>query len=342
MRAIEILEPGKVQLVERAEPTVGAREVLLQVHRIGYCGSDLAAFRGINPLVTYPRIPGHEIAATIAELGSEVESEWEVGQRVLVIPYSHCGNCAACLRDRPNTCVRNQTLGVQRDGALGERFVAPADKLIASSSLSMPELALVEPLSIGFHAVARGQVTEADTVGVIGCGAIGLGAIAGAAFAGARVVAIDITDGKLTKGLACGATAAINSSKQDLHSELQALTEGHGPDVMIEAVGLPSCYRTAVEEVAAAGRVVYIGWSKGPVEYDTTPFVFKELDIRGSRNAGRADFDRVLSMLEQGDFPLNEVITQTIRLEEAPQALRDWSAHPDQVTKIHIELCPAD
>ena len=171
MKAIEISKPGVVCIAEREKPTPNRGEVLLKVNRVGYCGSDLGAFKGLNPLVTYPRVPGHEIGATIVELGADVQG-WTIGQEVLVIPYSSCGECSACQKERFNCCMNNETLGVQREGMLCEYATAPVEKLIASEKLSLQELALVEPLTVGFHAVARGQVSESDTVAVIGCGRI--------------------------------------------------------------------------------------------------------------------------------------------------------------------------
>ena len=337
MKAIEITEPGTVVLAEREMPTPKAGEVLLKVNRVGYCGSDLGAFKGLNPLVTYPRVPGHEIGATITELGPGVTG-WSIGQEVLVIPYSACGKCSACLKERFNCCMNNETLGVQRDGALCEFTTAPVEKLIASEKLSLSELALVEPLTVGFHAVARGQVTKTDTVAVIGCGAIGLGVIAGANFRGAKVIAIDIEDSKSAVAKSCGATEFVNSRTEDVHERLKELTDGHGPDVIVEAVGHPMTYRMAVEEVCFAGRVVYIGWAKAPIEYETKFFVLKELDIRGSRNALPKDFRDVITMLEAGDFPLETVITKTVSLADAPEAMNAWSKDPASITKIQINL----
>lgn len=337
MKAIEITEPGKVCLSERAKPSPQTGEVLLKINRVGYCGSDLGAFKGLNPLVTYPRVPGHEIGATIAELGEGV-SGWTVGQEVLVIPYSSCGQCAACLKRRFNCCQKNQTLGVQREGMLCEYATASVEKLITAETLSLQELALVEPLTVGFHAVARGDVSRSDTVAVIGCGAIGLGVIAGAKFRGARVIAIDIEDSKSQIAKDCGAAEFVNSKTEDVSERLKSLTEGHGPDVIVEAVGHPLTYRLAVEEVCFAGRVVYIGWAKSPIEYETKLFVLKELDIRGSRNALPADFRDVISMLEAGGFPLDSVITKTVSLSDAPAAMDAWAADPASITKIQVNL----
>src|SRR6476646_474637 len=161
------------------------------------CGSDLNTFRGYNPLVTYPRIPGHEIAATVEAVGAGVPSEFRPGVDVTVSPYTNCGTCAACRRGRPNACQSNQTLGVQRDGGMTSYFVAPWRKLFSSGGLSLRELSVVEPLSVGFHACNRGRVTSSDTVLVLGCGTVGLGAIAAASFAGAKVIAADLDDAKL-------------------------------------------------------------------------------------------------------------------------------------------------
>jgi L-galactonate 5-dehydrogenase len=338
MKAIELTSPGIIRVVDRPEPTPQAGEALLRVRRVGYCGTDLSSYRGINPLVSYPRVPGHEIGATIEQLGPGVDGPWRVGQNVLVIPYNNCGSCSACRASRPNCCARNETLGVQREGAMAELIAVPASKLIASNSLSAKELALVEPITIGFHAAGRGRVTAHDTVAVLGCGAIGLGVIAGCVFHGARVIAIDLDDKKLALAAKCGARHVINSSVADVHEELQALTDGQGPHVIIEAVGLPATFRLAVDEVCHAGRVVYLGYSKAHVEYDTTKFVLKEVDILGSRNALPRDFADVVQMLEAGGFPVDDVVTHSVGIGEAADAFRQWSDEPASVTKIQVVL----
>ncbi len=339
MKAIRITEPNTAELVDIPEPAApGNGEVLLRVKQVGYCGSDLTSYRGLNPMVSYPRIPGHEIGATIEQIGAGVPAQWSVGQNVLVSPYTSCGQCAACKAGRFNTCRSNQTMGVQRDGALTEFVVVPHEKLFTSDKLTLAEMALVEPLTVGFHAVARGEVAASDTVVVFGCGAIGLGVIAGAAARKARVVAVDIDDEKLALARRCGATDTINSMSESLHERLQEMTDGEGPNVMIEAVGLPATFKACVEEVCFAGRIVYIGYAKAPVEYETKYFVMKELDIRGSRNAMPDDFSAVIAHLESGAFPSDEVITQTVSLQEAPDALAQWHLNPGAVTKIHIQL----
>lgn len=338
MRAFVIDRPGETSLVDISEPAMGERDVLLRVRTVGFCGTDLSTFRGANPLVSYPRIPGHELGCTIEAIGASVPAGFDVGQNVLVHPYQNCGECSACRQQRPNACRDNQTLGVQREGGMTELLAVPFDKLYTSSKLSLREMALVEPLTIGYHAVMRGRVAAGDTVGVFGCGAIGVGVIAAAAGKGATVIAIDVADEKLALAKRVGAAHTINSSHQDLHPALQELTDRQGPQVMIEAVGLPATFRSAIEETAFAGRVVYIGYSKKPVEYDTRHFVQRELDVLGSRNALPEDFRAVIQYLESGRLPIDEVITKTVSLDDAGNALAEWDANPGAFCKIQVEL----
>ncbi|MBV8630367.1 MAG: zinc-binding alcohol dehydrogenase family protein, partial [Silvibacterium sp.] len=322
MKALVLKAPGEAAVEAVPDIVRNPDQVLLQVRSVGLCGTDLNSFRGKNPLITYPRILGHEIAATIVEGTSNADPVQKAS--VAVMPYSSCGKCPACRQSRPNTCQFNQTMGVQRDGALTEYIQVSPDKLFPAD-LPVPELSLVEPLSVGFHAVQRGRITARDTVAVIGSGGVGMGAIAGAAFRGARVIAIDLDSGKLEIARKTGAAHLINTSSDPLPESLSDLTNGSGPDVIIEAVGRPDTFRAAVEHVAFAGRVVYIGYAKEPVAYETRLFVQKELDILGSRNALPENFLQVIRMLEQKRFPVREYITATVTLAEAPQMLGRWS-----------------
>jgi 2-desacetyl-2-hydroxyethyl bacteriochlorophyllide A dehydrogenase len=335
MKAVVLEGPGQAALKSVQEQEGNADEVLLQVRMVGLCGSDLNSFLGRNPLVSFPRIPGHEVAATVVDAGSH--SEWEPGTAITLSPYTNCGRCASCLRGRPNACQFNQTLGVQRDGALKQFLSVPAAKLYRAN-LTLKELCLVEPLTVGFHASARGRVTPADTVAIFGCGGVGLGAVAGAAFRGATVIGIDLDDAKLATARKAGATHVINTGSADLHAQLSELTNGHGPDVVIEAIGLPQTFRAAVEEVAFTGRVVYIGYAKEQVAYETRLFVQKELDILGSRNALPEDFRDVIRMLEGHRFPVEEAVTHIVPIEETPAILDAWSREPAHFTKIMVEV----
>lgn len=337
MKAFYITEPGRTALGDLQQPRPEAGEILLKTRLIGLCGTDLSTFRGKNPLVSYPRIPGHEIAATVVEVGPDVPSDFQPDMDVTVYPNTSCGACASCRRGRTNACKFNETLGVQRDGAMKGYFLIPWQKVYRAEGLSLRELSLVEPLAVGFHAASRGRVTAADNVAIIGCGTVGLGALASAVARGATTVAIDLDDEKLALAKQAGAQHTINSRSQSVHAQLEAITNGLGPDVVIEAVGRPDTYQMAVEEVAHSGRVVYIGWAKEPVSYETKLFVHKELDILGSRNS-LTEFSAVIDMLAKKGFPVEATISATVPLEDAGDALRRWSESPQSFTKILVEM----
>jgi 2-desacetyl-2-hydroxyethyl bacteriochlorophyllide A dehydrogenase len=337
VKALYIIEPGRTELREIDKPSPAPDEVLLRVSMVGFCGGDLNSFKGTMPMQYYPMILGHEIGATIEEVGDEVPDRLSAGMKVTVSPYQNCGRCTPCKRNRPNACRDNKTMGVRRPGAMTEYITAPWTHIYPSDKLSFKELALVEPLTVGFHAVERGRVTSSDKVMIFGCGIVGLGAVAGSVARGAEVISVDIDHEKLAIAKKAGATHTINSSEVDLHHALTELTDGREPDVVIEAVGMPQTFKAAVEEVVFTGRVVYIGYAKVPVEYETKLFVQKELDIMGSRNC-LGDFPQVIEVLEAGHFPVDEVVSRIVPLEQAAQALEQWSENPAKVTKLMVQI----
>ena len=336
MKALVLQGPGEASVQTVPDPVSADGNILLKVRMVGLCGSDLNSFRGRNPLVSFPRIPGHEVSATVVQ-ATGGDGELYAGADVAIFPYTNCGVCASCRRGRPNACQFNQTLGVQRDGALAEFIAMPREKLY-TARLSPKELCLIEPLTVGFHAASRGRVTGEDTVAIIGCGGVGLGAIAASSFRGARTICIDVDDDKLKLASAAGGTYTINSLQASMHAQLLELTGGRGPDVVIEAVGTPATFRAAVEEVSFTGRVVYIGYAKEPVSYETRLFVQKELDVLGSRNAQPEDFQAVIRLLEAGKFPVEQAISLIVPLQEAAQALHSWSENPSRFKKILVSL----
>jgi 2-desacetyl-2-hydroxyethyl bacteriochlorophyllide A dehydrogenase len=336
VKAIVLTQPGEARIEYVDAPVVNNGNLLLRVRMVGLCGSDLNSFRGMNPLVSFPRIPGHEVSAVVVE-GSSKHRGLQAGAHVAVSPYTSCGNCAACLRHRPNACRFNQTLGVQRDGALTEYIVAPPERLYLAN-LSVKDLCLVEPLTIGFHAVARARVTADDTVAVLGCGGVGVGAVAASSARRATTICIDVDDEKLELARKAGAAHTVHGQRESAHERLRDLTNGRGPDVVIEAIGKPETFRMAVEEVAFTGRVVYIGYASQPVTYESRLFVEKELDILGSRNAQPDDFRAVIKLLENGKFPAEQAVSLVVPFEEAPATFSSWSKNPARVRKIMVSL----
>lgn len=339
MKALFLTQVGKSEVFEIDKPIPKSGEVLLKVEMVGFCGGDMNGFKGLFPLQEYPNILGHEVGAVIEELGDGVPSHLRIGSKVTLYPYLACGTCGACRKGRPNACKTNKTMGVRRPGAMTRFVCAPWQDLFVSDQLSVRELALAEPLTVGFHAVARGRVDSQDIVAVLGCGIVGLGAVAAAVNRHATVIAIDLDDAKLAIARKIGVANTINPSKEDLHQRLQEITNGDGPDVIIEAVGSPSTYRSAVEEVAFLGRVVCIGYAKAPVEFNTSLFVQKEIEILGSRNCvGKSDFPEVLSYLEAKKFPVEDVISKVISIDEGPETLKSWAENPQGIIKIMIDF----
>jgi threonine dehydrogenase-like Zn-dependent dehydrogenase len=219
-----------------------------------------------------------------------------------------------------------------------EYIVLPWEKVIPAGLLTPKVCALVEPMSVGFHAVSRAQVTDIDVVLVIGCGMVGMGAVVRSAMRGATVVAADIDDNKLELAKKMGASYTINTKTEDVHQRLLEMTSGFGPDVVIEAVGSTPTYQMAVDEVAFTGRVVCIGYAKAEVSFQTKYFVQKELDIRGSRNAQPSDFRAVIHYLERGTCPTDKLITKVIKPEEALDTMHWWSENPGKVFRILVDF----
>ena len=339
MKAIQITHQQQLNVIQLPEEEeLKADEVLLKLHYVGFCGSDLNTFMGRNAMALNPVIPGHEIGATIAAVGSNVPDGLKPGMTVTCNPYTNCGRCASCRNGRVNACQHNETLGVQRNGAMREYITLPWEKVIPAGLLSPRNCALVEPMSVGFHAVDRAKVTDTDLVVVIGCGMVGMGAIVRSSLRGATVVAADIDDDKLRLARKMGASYVINTKKENVHQRLSDITGGYGPDVVIEAVGSTETYQMAVDEVAFTGRVVCIGYAKSEVSFQTKYFVQKELDIRGSRNAMPQDFRAVIHYLERGTCPFDQLITKVVKPEQALDAMRWWSENPGKVFRILVEF----
>ena len=338
MKAINIKGERQIGLVVMDEPVPGADEVLIRLEYVGFCGSDLNTYLGRNPMVKLPVIPGHEIGAVVEKVGESVPEIIRPGMTVTVNPYTNCGKCPSCRNGRVNACQFNETLGVQRNGAMREKMVLPWTKIIPAEGLDVRTCALVEPMSVGFHAVERGAVSDIDTVMVIGCGMVGLGAVVRSALRGATVIAADIDEEKLALARQMGAAHTVNTMTEDVHARLQEITAGAGPDVIIEAVGNPHTYRMAVDEVAFTGRVVCIGYANSEVSFQTKYFVQKELDIRGSRNAMPSDFRAVIRYMQKGECPVDRLVSMVVSPQEAEDAMNRWAEAPGKIFRILVKF----
>ena len=343
MKAVIFDAPEKVRLIDKKEPEIQPDEVLLKINFIGLCGTDLNIYKGNMPLVTFPRIPGHEISAVIIKKGKDVPEEIKIGSSATVNPYTNCGKCSACRKGRFNTCRYNETMGVQRDGAMQQLLAVPYKKILQSNILSARELSLVEPLSVGYHAANRGRIDSGEIVLVLGCGMVGIGAVLGALRKNAIVIALDIDNKKLELMKSLGVHHTINSKRENALEIVNEITNEDGVNVCIEAVGAAETYRLALEATGFAGRIVYVGYAGDEVFLNTSLIVKKELDIMGSRNA-MTEFKDVMEMLEEKKFDTGKLISAVYPMNEVGDAFQFWKkarTNHENAFADYLQLCKA-
>lgn len=341
MKTLVLEAPGRLVATETPPPTSpGPGQALVRVHRVGVCGTDLHAFHGRQPFFTYPRILGHELGVEVIAIAPDVNNV-RAGDRCAVEPYLNCGRCIACSHDKPNCCTSLQVLGVHVDGGQRETFLVPAAKLHASSSLDYDQLALVETLGIGAHAVERAGVRRGETVAVIGAGPIGLAAIQFALAADARVIVIDVNESRLAfcrDRLGIAASDLIDARNLDVVARLKELTSGALPTVVFDATGNPKSMASAFDYPAHGGRLVFIGLFPGEISFNDPNFHRRELTLLASRNSRPEDFRRIIHLVESGRVDTTPWITHRAALAEVPAVFASWTSPETGVLKAVISL----
>lgn len=327
MKVVYVQEPGKISLVEQNIPAPKSGEALLKVKYAGICGADIATYTGNQPFTTYPRIPGHEFSAEIIEIPKN-NLNLNVGDIVTANPYFNCGECYSCKRGIVNACTTNQTMGVQRDGAFAEYITMPIERIYKSRGLSAKTLALVEPFTISYHAINRSNIKKGDKVIVLGAGAIGMFAMIAAKLKGAEVYICDTMDKRLEKALENGANGVINVKNENLIEKSMNITNGNGFDICIEAVGQDKTFLDCIELAAFGADIILIGNGKKEVTFNHSIILKKELNIFGSRNSLKKDFEDVIDILSNGSIDANNLISDIYPKEKALQAFEDM-AHND-------------
>ncbi len=339
MQTLILETPGKIIMGDTPDPGApGAGEALIRVHRVGVCGTDLHAFIGNQPFFNYPRILGHELGVEVLAVGAGVTGV-RVGDRCALEPYLNCGRCIACTRGKSNCCRTLQVLGVHTDGGHRARLIVPAHKLHRSDKLSLDQLALVETLGIGAHAVARAQVAEGETVAVIGAGPIGLAVMQFAQVAGARVIAIDVSESRLAF---CrdrlGVTEQIDARSGDTVAKLEQLTGGDLPTAVFDATGNVKSMNAAFNYPAQGGRLVFVGLVQGDVTFSDPNLHRRELTIFASRNGLPAEFKRIIELIESGRIDTTPWITHRATLADVPAVFASWTKPETGVIKAMIEV----
>jgi len=339
MNAIILHQPGdlrKTQAEALADPPPGC--ALVRVARVGVCGTDWHAYRGRQPFFCYPRILGHELGVVVERV-NDPQSSLKPGDRCVVEPYLNCGHCIACRQDKPNCCVNLKVMGVHVDGGMREQMLVPVAKLHRSEKLSLDELALVEPLGIGCHAVGRAQLCAGEWVLVIGAGPIGLSVLPFAKACGARVISMDVSAYRLEFcRTAMGVQNIINAGESDPLAELKKLTAGDLPTCVIDATGNSQSMARCFDLVAHGGRIVFVGLFQGDLTFNDPNFHRKELTLLATRNSRPADFDRIISMAEQGQIDTKPWITHRAKFSHLLEEFPKWLQPNSGVIKAIIEM----
>jgi 2-desacetyl-2-hydroxyethyl bacteriochlorophyllide A dehydrogenase len=339
MKTVRLEKPGSLALVETAAaapPLPG--EALVRVRRVGVCGTDIHAFGGDQPFFTYPRVLGHELGLEVVSVGPGV-GEVKPGDRCAAEPYINCQKCMACRSGKPNCCSDIRVLGVHVDGGMREEFTLPARKLHPSASLTFDQLALVETLAIGCHAVERARIDRGEFVLVVGAGPIGLSVMQFAGEAGARVIALDVNPARLEF---CrdrlGVAHIVNPTDGPLLEALQRITGGDLPTAVLDATGNPASMAAAFGYPAHGGRIVFVGLFAGDVTFNDPNFHRRELTLLASRNALPADFTRIIRLIEAGRIDTTPWVTHRSSLTGAVEAFPGWVRPGSGVIKAMIEV----
>ena len=339
MRAIRLEEPGKLVPISAPAPSDPAEgEARVRVRRIGVCGTDIHAYGGRQPFFSYPRILGHELGVEVVAVGEGVTNV-RPGDHCAVEPYLNCQKCIACRRGKPNCCVNIQVLGVHTDGGMREEFNLPARKLYPSATLSPDQLALVETLGIGAHAVERGGVESGEFVLVIGAGPIGLATMQFAVERGAQVIVLDLNEARLEFcQRQLGVAHAVHGARENVLDALKQITGGDLPTAVFDATGSPKSMMGAFELPAHGGRLVFVGLFQGEVTFNDPNFHRRELTLLGSRNARPTDFTRIIELVEAGRINTAPWITHRASFDAAAGEFPAWTDPQTGVIKAMIEL----
>ncbi|MEJ7711804.1 MAG: zinc-binding alcohol dehydrogenase family protein [Pyrinomonadaceae bacterium] len=338
MRSIILEEPGRLSMTSSAAaPELKLGEALVRPRRVGICGTDLHAFVGKQPFFNYPRVLGHELGVEIISVPENKEG-LTPGDLCAVEPYLNCEQCIACRRKRPNCCVRMQVVGVHVDGGMRELIAVPIRKLHKSNTLSLDQLALVEPLSIGAHAVGRAELEPGEVALVIGAGPIGLAVALFAQLAKARVLVMDVNQARLDFCHQLLGAHSIIANPSNVVAQLEQTVGGDLPTTVFDATGNQQSMAEAFNYVAHSGQLIFVGLFQGTVSFDDPNFHRRELTLMSSRNATAKDFRDVMTRLENGQIEVASWISHRTVFTDVPREFPGWVKRESAFIKAVVEL----
>ena len=338
MRAIKFEEPWKVECVEVEKPVAGKGQALVKVRAAGICGSDIGAFRGTNPLVSFPRIIGHEVVGEVLSIPEGNARGIKAGDRVILDPYLYCGKCYPCSIGRTNCCTELHVLGVHVEGGMSDYVAHPADMLWKLPDDMPWDLApMAEPLTIALHGIHRGSLKAGEHVAIIGAGPIGLLAAMSAIAYGAEPIVIDVVDERLEFSKELGVKYTINSAKEDLAGKVKEYTHGRMAELVMECSGANAAVRSTLDIVANAGRITLTGWPKKETPLPTDAITRKEVDIRGARTSA-GEFGEAIDLIYTKKVDVRKILTKVVSMEETPATIMDIEKNPGNYMKVNVIL----
>jgi L-gulonate 5-dehydrogenase len=336
MKAVLLQEPHKIGIVDVTRQDV-AEYVTIQVRSMGICGSDIAAYKGVSPLVTYPRILGHEVGGEVISM-PDGEYDFKVGDRVIVEPYMYCGHCYPCSLGRTNCCEYMRVIGVHEDGGMREHYSHKPEWVHkVPDTLSWEQVPMIEPLSIAIHGVHRLGVTAGEHVAITGAGPIGLLAAQVVQYFQAVPIVIDPLQKRLDLAQRIGISHVFDPTSADLTREIPKITGGRLVEAFLEASGAPDAVRSSIDLVHYAGRVAFLGWPKTEVSLPTFLFTKKELDVRGSRNSA-GEFPLATELLSTGAVKTDQIVTHVIDFDDIPDYISSIAEQPAEYMKVIATL----
>ncbi|MBA4065872.1 MAG: L-iditol 2-dehydrogenase [Isosphaera sp.] len=340
MRAIQLEKPEHFRVIDVPEPPApGPGDAVVRIHRVGICGTDLSGYLGKMPFFSYPRIPGHELGVEVVAVGPGVTSV-KVGDRAAIEPYINCQTCYSCTRGHTNCCENHKTLGVHVDGGLTPLFTIPARKLHISAKLTFEQLALVETLGIGLHAVNRANPKPDETVLVIGAGPIGLSVVEFAKLAGSRVIVMDINEGRLRfvrDKMGVSETIAAKGFEDDVKMFTE-MTGGKLGNVVVDATGSARSMAAAYHYAGFAGRVVFVGITQDPITFTQPLMHRREVSFLASRNAVSPEFTRIVRLIEGGMLDTRPWVTHSVPFDAMIGEFPKWLRPETGVVKAMVEV----
>ena len=338
MKAIQLESPKNFRQIDIPEPDKPAPgDALVRVHRIGICGTDISGYLGKMPFFSYPRIPGHELGVEVIEVGDGVTNV-KAGDTCSVEPYINDPNSYASRLGKPNCCEKLQVLGVHRDGGMRPYFTLPARKLHIAKKLSFEQLALVETLAIGCHAVARGNPQPHEHCLIIGAGPIGLATLEFVKLTGANTIMLDMNEQRLEfcrKVMGVKHTVKVSDK---VEQDLRELTDGHMPEIVIDATGSNMSMSNSFGYIAHGGRLVFVGITTDEVKFKHPIFHRPEGTLLCSRNALPEDFDNIIQLIETGKIDTRPWITHRTPFDDLIDVFPSYTKPETGVIKAIVEV----